>query len=182
MIFTPLASSSHGNAYLLEDGASRILIECGVPYRRLQKLLGFATSKLDGCLLSHEHKDHARCHLDLLKNGVPVYASEGTAEALECELLSRLPYTETEDGYPRYVEVGPIGPSSYPEDRDVPLRASGPWEELYVHYLGAMVDYHHQDTDAYNDAMSLFSAASDEYRKHYHRTHTPRSSGGFQNL
>lgn len=99
MIFTPLASSSHGNAYLLEDGASRILIECGVPYRRLQKLLGFSTSKLDGCLLSHEHKDHARCHLELLKDGVPVYASEGTAEALECKLLSRLPYTETEDGY-----------------------------------------------------------------------------------
>ena len=84
--------------------------------------------------------------------------------------------------YPRYVEVGPIGPSSYPEGRDVPLRASGPWEELYVHYLGAMVDYHHQDANAYNDAMSLFNAASDEYRKHYHRTHTPRSSGGFQNL
>lgn len=87
MTFTPLASSSHGNAYLLDDGHTRILIECGVSYRRLRKLLGFSTAELAGCLVSHEHKDHAGCYLDLLKNGVPVYASEGTAEALGCELM-----------------------------------------------------------------------------------------------
>lgn len=88
MIFTPMASSSAGNAYLVEDGESKLLIECGVPYRRLQKLLGFGTAGITGCLLSHEHKDHAKCYIELVKNGVPVYASEGTAEALECDVLS----------------------------------------------------------------------------------------------
>lgn len=90
MNFTPLASSSSGNAYLLEDGDSRILIECGLPYRRLRKLAGDRLAGLSGCLLSHEHKDHARCHLDLLKNGVMVYASGGTAQALGCDLLTPL--------------------------------------------------------------------------------------------
>lgn len=88
MTFTPLASSSAGNAYLVEDGKSKLLIECGVPYRRLQKLLGFGTAGITGCLLSHEHKDHAKCYLELIKNGTPVYASEGTAEALECDTLT----------------------------------------------------------------------------------------------
>lgn len=90
MTFTPLASSSHGNAYLLDDGHTRLLIECGVSFRRLRQLLGFSTAELAGCLVSHEHKDHAGCYTDLLKNGVPVYASEGTAEALGCELFTEL--------------------------------------------------------------------------------------------
>lgn len=90
MIFTPLASSSKGNAYILEDGETKLLIECGIPYRRLKKLMGFEVSSLSGCLLSHEHKDHAKCHMELVKDGIPVYTSLGTAEALECELLEVL--------------------------------------------------------------------------------------------
>lgn len=90
MIFTPLASSSRGNAYLLEDGRTRLLIECGVSYKKLQNLLGFRVSDLAACLISHEHKDHAGCYEQLIKNGVPVYASEGTAEALGCELFELL--------------------------------------------------------------------------------------------
>ena len=91
MIFTSLASSSAGNAYVVDDGESRILLECGLPYKRLQKLLGFETSGLAACLISHEHKDHSKCWADLLKNGVKVYASLGTAEALGSELIEPLP-------------------------------------------------------------------------------------------
>ncbi|MFR4335674.1 MAG: MBL fold metallo-hydrolase [Lawsonibacter sp.] len=58
----PLASSSHGNAYLVEDGTTCLLIECGVSWKKLQKLTGFGVSGIAGCLISHEHKDHAgRC-------------------------------------------------------------------------------------------------------------------------
>lgn len=88
MNFIPLASSSHGNAYIVDDGASRILIECGVSFKKLQKLTGFGLSGIQGCLLSHEHGDHAKCYLELIKSGVPVYASGGTAEALECGLIT----------------------------------------------------------------------------------------------
>lgn len=85
MRFQALASSSHGNAYIIDDGATRILIECGISFRRLQQLAGFQLTDISACFISHEHKDHARCYLDLLKNGMEVYASEGTAAALECE-------------------------------------------------------------------------------------------------
>lgn len=85
MTFTSLASSSAGNAYLVSDGSSRLLLECGISYKRLRKLLGFTVSGLAGCLVSHEHKDHARCWLELVKDGVPVYVTEGTADALEAE-------------------------------------------------------------------------------------------------
>lgn len=82
MRFFPIASSSHGNAYLVESGRSRVLLECGIPWKRLQAALDYRAPELDGCLLTHEHKDHAG-HVDkLLACGVPVYASPGTVEAL----------------------------------------------------------------------------------------------------
>lgn len=94
LTFTSLASSSAGNAYLVEDGESRLLIECGLPFRRLKKLLGFDVPGLCGCLVTHEHQDHARSAGELLKSGVPVWASQGTAEALENELITELPVRE----------------------------------------------------------------------------------------
>ena len=82
MRFLPLASSSHGNAYLVDDGETRILLECGLAYRTLQKALGFVVTALDGVLLTHEHADHSKCVNDIIKNGVKVYMSCGTALAL----------------------------------------------------------------------------------------------------
>lgn len=82
MIFESLASSSHGNAYIVSDRETRILLECGVSHKKLQKLSGFRLSDLSACMVSHEHKDHSSCVTDLLAGGIPVYMSEGTAVAL----------------------------------------------------------------------------------------------------
>ena len=56
MKFESLASSSHGNAYVVSDRDTRILLECGISYKQLQKLAGFALSDFRACLVSHEHK------------------------------------------------------------------------------------------------------------------------------
>lgn len=85
MRFRSLASSSHGNAYTVDDGETRILIECGIPYKNLQKLSGFSLSEFKACLVSHEHNDHAKSVQNLIERGIDVYMSFGTAEALEVE-------------------------------------------------------------------------------------------------
>ena len=85
MIFKSLASSSHGNAYTVDDGATKLLIECGLPYKKLQKLAGFSLSEFKACLVSHEHQDHAKSVQDLIERGMDVYMSFGTAEELEAE-------------------------------------------------------------------------------------------------
>lgn len=82
MTFTALASSSAGNAYVVSDGKTRLLIEAGLAHRTLQTLLGFQIGSLDGCLISHEHKDHAKAALEVIKDGIPVFMSAGTKEAL----------------------------------------------------------------------------------------------------
>ena len=82
MKFESLASSSHGNAYIVSDSDTRILLECGVSYKQLQKLSGFTLSDFRACLVSHEHKDHAKSVDELIRRGMEVYMSYGTAKAL----------------------------------------------------------------------------------------------------
>lgn len=86
MNFIPLASSSRGNAYLVQDyGAPPLLLEAGIPIKQLRDKLrahGVMLSDLAGTLISHEHGDHSRSVKDLLKAGVDCYMSSGTAKAL----------------------------------------------------------------------------------------------------
>ncbi len=88
MIFTALASSSAGNAYIVDDQDTRILLECGISHKRLKQLSGFSMSQFAACLVSHEHKDHAKAVKELIKDGMEIYMSEGTADALETDGVS----------------------------------------------------------------------------------------------
>lgn len=85
MRFEALASSSAGNAYVVSDQDTRILLECGVSHQKLQKLSGFRLSEFQACLVSHEHKDHAKAVEELIQRGMAVYMSQGTADALETD-------------------------------------------------------------------------------------------------
>ena len=94
MKFEALASSSAGNAYIVTDRDTRILLECGVSHKKLQKLSGFSLSEFQACLVSHEHKDHAKAVQELITRGMTVYMSEGTAEALETEAVTLIEHME----------------------------------------------------------------------------------------
>ncbi|MBC3798476.1 MBL fold metallo-hydrolase [Acetobacterium tundrae] len=78
-----IASSSRGNAYRISDGQTSLLLECGVPVKRIQEALNFKLSEISGCLITHEHMDHAKAAKDLVKKGVDVYTSLGTLKALD---------------------------------------------------------------------------------------------------
>ena len=94
MNFKSLASSSHGNAYTVSDGQTKLLLECGVSYKQLQKLTGFTLSDFKACLVTHEHKDHAKSAIDLLNRGMDVYMSYGTAQALEANTAALVEHME----------------------------------------------------------------------------------------
>ena len=94
MKFEALASSSAGNAYIVSDNDTRILLECGVSHSKLQKLSGFSLSEFQACLVSHEHKDHAKAVTDLISRGMAVYMSPGTADALETDAVNLIEHME----------------------------------------------------------------------------------------
>lgn len=77
-----LGSSSLGNAYLISDGKSSLLLECGLPFRDMQIKSDFRIASADACLISHLHQDHSKAIHDVLKMGVDVYALPETLSAL----------------------------------------------------------------------------------------------------
>lgn len=82
---TSLASGSQGNCYRVSDGRTPLLLECGIPYRDIRRKLRFQMSEIAGCLVSHEHQDHAKAVKDMAKAGIDCYMSVGTARALGIE-------------------------------------------------------------------------------------------------
>ncbi|MEI6865541.1 MBL fold metallo-hydrolase [Flavicella sp.] len=79
-----VGSNSQGNSYILENETEALLIECGMRFFDIKKAIDFNISKISGCLLTHEHKDHCVSINDVMKGGVDVYASKGTFEAIGC--------------------------------------------------------------------------------------------------
>jgi phosphoribosyl 1,2-cyclic phosphodiesterase len=82
MKMTVIASGSAGNCYVLEGRSSALILECGVPPERVMKGTDLRPSKVAGCLVTHEHGDHAGFVGRYLSLGLPVYASGGTCDAL----------------------------------------------------------------------------------------------------
>jgi len=81
--FAAYASSSHGNLYRLTDGAgSSLLLECGIPIKQIRQALNHKLHDISACLLTHEHQDHAKAAKDILKAGIDLYCSHGTAGSL----------------------------------------------------------------------------------------------------
>lgn len=78
----PLASGSRGNCYHISDGMTPLLLECGIPFREIQKRLNFRVSEIVGCLVSHEHQDHSKAVRDVMRAGINCYMTQGTAETL----------------------------------------------------------------------------------------------------
>jgi len=89
---TCLASSSEGNCFILDfeiEGKShKIMVECGLPlstiYRKLTEV-NIKFSEIEACLITHHHSDHSKSARELIRLGVPVFASKGTLETLNLE-------------------------------------------------------------------------------------------------
>ena len=71
-------SGSSGNLYQADE----LLLEAGVPIKKIKQALDFRLSLIRACLITHEHMDHAKGIRDLIKAGVDCHMSRGTAEAL----------------------------------------------------------------------------------------------------
>jgi len=50
-----LGSSSKGNCYLLRNGNEVLIIECGIKFSEIKKMLNFNIKKIAGCVVSHSH-------------------------------------------------------------------------------------------------------------------------------
>ena len=86
MKFHVLGTGSKGNGYLLISEKSEVLIiEAGLKLLDVKKSLSYNLTGVVGCVLSHLHMDHSKYVKDYLANGIDLYASRGTLEALKLQ-------------------------------------------------------------------------------------------------
>lgn len=71
-----LGSNSLGNCYILENENEVLIIEAGVKLAKVKEAINYSVSKIVGCLVSHEHNDHAGHYMEYLKMGFPVLSPE----------------------------------------------------------------------------------------------------------
>lgn len=77
-----LGSSSKGNCYVVSDGATKLLLDCGLPIKEILKGIDFAPQFVAACLVTHSHGDHVKSANKLSQlYGVRVYASAGCIDA-----------------------------------------------------------------------------------------------------
>lgn len=83
---------------LVEEGRTRVLIDCGPDFR--EQMLSLPFAPLDGVLITHEHYDHVGGLDDLRPfcrwGNIPIFAEQRVTDAL----LSRLPYCFVDRPYP----------------------------------------------------------------------------------
>lgn len=83
-----LGSGSSGNCYLLENDRECLVLEAGLPLKKVKEALDFDISKIVGVLVTHEHGDHCKYAKDYHKAGIEIRMSKGTADNMEAEFLT----------------------------------------------------------------------------------------------
>ena len=133
MNVVPIASSSKGNAYVVEQDGEALLVDCGVSCKLLKA--GFDLAHLRGVLITHNHVDHVSGLRSLLNRvDVPVFANAMTAEAVVCqEQVDERAFVCFENGQP--FEVGPFAvlPFSIPHDAADPVGYLIRGDQAYFH-------------------------------------------------
>ncbi|MDR2530394.1 MAG: MBL fold metallo-hydrolase, partial [Oscillospiraceae bacterium] len=115
------ASGSRGNAALVWQGGTYILVDAGISLRRLEKSLAelsVSVCQLSAILLTHEHTDHISGLPTLVKRypQIPIVTSGGTARSVA--LRNRVTeVTQLEVG--RTFEIGELEVTSFETPHDV---------------------------------------------------------------
>lgn len=116
MILQVIATGSSGNCYLLSaGGCAGILLDAGISAKRIVRALG-GLGAVCGCVLTHEHGDHATGCKDLAAAGIDIYASPGTFRAIEPKHGASPRYRSIEPL--RAVSVGRFTILAFPTEHD----------------------------------------------------------------
>jgi phosphoribosyl 1,2-cyclic phosphodiesterase len=120
--FASLGSGSKGNATLVEENDTCILIDCGFTLKETEQRLarlGKTADQLTAILVTHEHGDHAAGVMPLSrKYNIPVYATRGTSRA--CKWGSETACETVDMHYAFSVNDLQVQPVAVPHDAKEP--------------------------------------------------------------
>ena len=139
MRFASLGSGSRGNALLVEEGSTTLLVDCGFSGREIERRLarfGKSPEDLTAILITHEHADHVGGVGTMARRfRLPVWMSHGTWLQQSC---GKLPQVNRFDSHQTFAIDG-ICIEAFP----VPHDAREPCQFVFgngQHRLGLLTD------------------------------------------
>jgi hypothetical protein len=60
---------------------------------------------------------------------------------------------------------------------DTILLVPAPYDEVYLRWMEAQIDYHNGEYDKYNNAIIMFNTAFEAYKNYYNSAHKPVQRG-----
>lgn len=80
-----------------------------------------------------------------------------------------------EGAYPAPMAVSmPYDPNT---DMEMELLLESPWDEMYIRWMEAMIDYNNGETDSYNRSITLFNNLYQNFMDWYIRRNMPAQRG-----
>ena len=59
-------------------------------------------------------------------------------------------------------------------DLQTELLVPAPYDEVYLRWIEAQIDYHNGEYEKYNNSIEMFNTAYEGYQNYYNRTHMPK--------
>lgn len=59
-------------------------------------------------------------------------------------------------------------------DMDTELLVDPPYDDIYIRWLEAQIDYYNGEIARYNNSAMMYQAAYDAYQRYYNRNHMPK--------
>ena len=100
-------------------------------------------------------------------------------ESDKVDWLSRLDYMVKQQIIDTHEGAEAVTFTGYTDDTptDTVLLVPAPYDEIYLRWMEAQIDYHNGEYDKYNNAIIMFNTVFNDYQKHYARTHKPLQRG-----
>ena len=61
-------------------------------------------------------------------------------------------------------------------DLQTELLIPAPYDEVYLRWMEAQIDYYNGEYEKYNNAIEMFNTAYEGYQNYYNRTHMPKGN------
>lgn len=74
MMLKCLAEGSTGNCWILKHDDEILLLDCGIPAKKIKQGIDYNLISVQGVCVSHFHKDHSCAFADLVKMGLKVFS------------------------------------------------------------------------------------------------------------
>ena len=71
-------------------------------------------------------------------------------------------------------EVTFTGYDSLTDLQKTELLIPAPYDEVYLRWMEAQIDYYNGEYEKYNNAIEMFNTAYEGYQNYYNRTHMPK--------